>query len=148
MDLRTKAPKKYSFIPSLLFIGTSIACIVIGASCKDQATQNFKSDIVFPDSLVSFSKQIEPLFQQTCVASGCHGGLQPAANLDLTYGVCWRALIDYSPPIVIVKNGNKSPLVMYLDGRLAPQMPLRSTPLTANQINGVKKWIDEGAKPN
>jgi hypothetical protein len=97
---------------------------------------------------VSFTKQVEPLFQQTCVASGCHGGSQPAAQLNLEYGVCWRSLIDYLPPIVLVKNGNNSPLVKYLDGRLTPQMPLQSQPLTTNQINGVKKWIDEGAKPN
>lgn len=96
---------------------------------------------------MSFSKQVEPLFLQTCAGAGCHGGSQPAANLDLEVDV-WHSLIDYSPPIIIVKNGNNSPLVKYLDGRLAPQMPLRSQPLSTNQINGVKKWIDEGAKPN
>ncbi len=97
---------------------------------------------------MSFSKQVSPLLQQTCVAAGCHGGSQPAANLNLEYNVCWHSLIDYLPPIVLVKNGNNSPLVMYLDGRLAPQMPRGSQPLTKNQINGVKKWIDEGAKNN
>jgi len=53
------------------------------------------------------------------------------------------SLIDYVPPIVIVKNGNESPLVKYLDGRLAPQMPLPSATLTTNQINGVKTWNNE-----
>jgi hypothetical protein len=39
-------------------------------------------------------------------------------------------------------------LVQRIDGRLAPQMPFDSQPLTANQIAGIKKWIDEGATNN
>jgi hypothetical protein len=116
-------------------------------SCKDQTNQSRTSNIIFPTSGVSFSKHVEPLFQQTCIGAGCHGGSQPAVNLNLEINV-WSSLIDYLPPIVLVKNGNKSPLVMYLDGRLAPQMPLREQPLTTNQINGVKTWIDEGAQNN
>jgi hypothetical protein len=137
-------------IPSWYIVraGLIIYCIFNLFSCKDQTNQNLSSNIVFPDTNVSFSKQVEPLMQQTCVAAGCHGGTQPAANLNLEYDVCWHSLIDYLPPIVIVKNGNTSPLIKYLDGRLAPQMPLRQQPLTTNQINGVKKWIDEGARPN
>jgi hypothetical protein len=127
-----------------------ILCTFTLLSCKDQTNQNHTSDIVFPDSLVSFSKQVSPLFQQTCVAAGCHGGSQPAANLNLEYDVCWRSLIDFSPPIVLVKNGKNSPLIMYIDGsnRRSPRMPLNSQPLTTNQSNGIKKWIDEGAKNN
>jgi hypothetical protein len=132
------------FLPSYTFF---ILCIFTSLSCKDQTNQNLTSNIVFPDSLVSFSKQVEPLFQQTCVAAGCHGGSQPAANLNLQTDV-WHSLIDYLPPIVIPKNAATSLLILRIEGRIAPQMPLRSQPLTANQITGVKRWIDEGAKPN
>jgi mono/diheme cytochrome c family protein len=116
-------------------------------SCKDQTNPTLTSNVVFPSSGVSFSKQVEPLFMQTCVAAGCHGINQPAANLNLETDV-WHSLIDYVPPIVSVKNGNNSPLVKYLDGRLAPQMPLRQPALTTNQINGIKTWINEGAQNN
>jgi hypothetical protein len=60
----------------------------------------------------------------------------------------WQALIDYQPQIVIPNRGDVSALVRYLDGRLSPQMPLQQQPLTTNQINGIKKWIDEGALYN
>ena len=139
--------KIYSYAFSVLFISSCCICSLLLVSCKDQTSQNHTSNIVFPDSNVSFSKHVEPLFQQTCSGAGCHGGSQPAANLNLEVNM-WHSLIDYSPAIIIVKKGNNSPLVMYLDGRLSPQMPLRSQPLTTNQINGVKKWIDEGANPN
>ncbi|MCX6122003.1 MAG: hypothetical protein NTX44_10350 [Ignavibacteriales bacterium] len=148
MDLFTETPKKYSCTLPLLIIGFFIVCTITVPSCKDQTNQSNTSNIIFPDSNVSFSKYVEPLFQQTCAEAGCHGGSQPAANLNLEYDVCWHSLIDYLPPIVIPKNGNTSPLAKYLDGSLAPQMPLRSQPLTKNQINGVKKWIDEGARNN
>jgi hypothetical protein len=133
----------------LLIFGFLIFCAIDQLSCKDQTNQNLTSNIVFPDSLVSFNRQVGPLFQQTCVAGGCHGGSQPAANLNLEIDA-WHSLIDYLPPIIIVKNSNNSPLVMYIDGsnRRSPRMPLNSQPLTTNQINGVKKWIDEGAKNN
>ena len=126
-----------------LITGISFFYSLLLLSCKDQTTQNHTSNIVFPDSNVSFSKYVEPLFQETCLGGGCHGGSQPAANLDLETDM-WHSLIDYTPQIVLVRNGNNSPLVKYLDGRLAPQMPLRSQPLTTNQINGVKKWSLRG----
>jgi hypothetical protein len=138
----------FHFRPAqVIFLGLVIYFLASLLSCKDQTNQNLTSNIVFPDSLVSFSKQVEPLFRQTCVAAGCHGGSQPAANLNLDSDA-WHSLIDYSPPIILPKNGTNSILVMRLDGRIAPQMPLRSQPLTINQIKGVKKWIDEGAKYN
>jgi hypothetical protein len=134
---------------TLFKFGLFIVCSFSLLTCKDQTNQNFTSTIVFPDSLVSFNKHVEPLFHQTCAAAGCHGGSQPAAKLNLEIDT-WHSLIDYLPPIVLVKNSNNSPLVMYIDGsnRRSPQMPLNSQPLTTNQINGVKKWIDEGAKNN
>ena len=143
----TTTSKIYS-LPLLLFIaGLFIVCAFMMTSCKDQTNQSNTSNIIFPDSNVSYTKQVEPLFQQTCAQAGCHSGDQPAANLDLQIDA-WHSLINYLPPLIIVKNGNNSPLVKYLDGRLLPQMPLRSQPLTTNQINGVKKWIDEGARLN
>jgi hypothetical protein len=131
----------------LFIIGFIIFCTIDLLSCKDQTNQSSTSNIIFPASGVSFSKQVEPLFQQTCTAASCHGGSQPAANLNLEIDA-WHSLIDYLPPIVLPRNGNNSPLVMYLDGRLAPQMPFRQQPLTTNQINGVKTWINEGAQNN
>jgi hypothetical protein len=111
-------------------------------SCKQDEKKPISSDIIFPDSLISFVHHVEPLFRQTCIFSGCHGGNQPAGGLNLE-GQMWLALM--SPGNLIIKNnGYESPLVKYLDNRLQPRMPLGGT-LTTNQINGVKKWIDEGA---
>jgi hypothetical protein len=140
--------KCFSFpLSILLTIGMLVIYSLSTLSCKDETTNNHTSDIIFPDSLISFNIYVQRLFQQTCLGGGCHSGSQPAANLNLEYNT-WSALIDYQPDIVLETKGHDSPLVMYLDGRLLPQMPLQSKPLTQNQINGVKKWIDEGALNN
>jgi hypothetical protein len=81
---------------------------------------------------------------QTCVASGCHGRYQTAANLNLEDAM-WHTLI-YTPGLVAIKNSENSVLVWHLEGKLLIMPP--RTPLKANQISGVKKWIDEGALYN
>jgi hypothetical protein len=129
----------------LLIIGLLFAYTFALFSCKDQTNQSSPSNIVFPPSGVSFSKQVEPLFQQTCAAAGCHGGSQPAAGLNLEIDP-WHSLINYLPPLIIVKNGAQSPLYTEIAGN-PPLMPPNQR-LTQNQIDGVKKWIDEGAKNN
>ena len=138
-------PKKYSHTLALLIFGLLIVCIFISPSCKDQTNQNLTSNIVFPASGVSFSKQVVPLFQQTCAAGGCHGGSQAAANLNLEY-FTWDYLIDFQPKIVIGGSGKNS--ILYIDIAGNPQLMPPKQRLTQNQIDGVKTWIDEGAKNN
>ena len=110
----------------IFIIGVLFILSLVLPSCKDQTTNNGTSDIVFPDSNISFIKYVEPLFQQTCIA--CHSGNQPAANLNLEIDM-WNALRDYQPQIVIPHEGNNSPLIWYLDGRLQPRMPFQRQPL-------------------
>jgi hypothetical protein len=132
------------FINPFLTLLAIFLCVFFCNSCKDDITDSHTSSIVFPDSLISFSKHVEPLFRETCLGGQCHSSSRPAKNLNLETDV-WSSLRDHTPQIVIPYKGNESLLVLYLDGRQQPQMPLQSPPLTQNQIKGVKKWIDEGA---
>jgi len=52
------------------------------------------------------------------------------------------------PRLVVSGQSNNSLLIQRLDGRIQPRMPFNLTPLTQNQLDGVKKWIDEGALNN
>jgi uncharacterized membrane protein len=123
-----------------------VLLISIGlVSCKDTTT-NPSSEIVFPNDSVSFSKQVEPLFQQKCAHSPCHGGSAPAADLNLTYP-SYTSLLS-SPGLVIPGDANHSTLVQHLEGKFSPMPPPNFPQLTQNQITGIKTWINEGAKPN
>jgi len=104
---------------------------------------------MFPDSNVSFSKHVGPLFQQKCTGSPCHGGIAPAYQLNLEYP-SYTALMTRGG-VVVPGDAIHSILFQSIKGS-PPSMPPPNLPLskqlTANQINGVKKWIEEGAKYN
>jgi hypothetical protein len=116
-------------------------------SCKDQITEPNQSPIVFPASNISYSKYIDPLFQQRCAVGGCHSGSNAAADLDLSLP-SYDNLVYHQPRLVVSGESNNSLLVQRLDGRIQLVMPPSQSPLTSNQINGIKKWIDEGALNN
>jgi len=115
-------------------------------SCKDTQT-NPTSEIVFPNDSVSFTKHVGPLFQQRCTASPCHGSsAQNTTGLNLEYP-SYTALLGF-PGLVLPGDANHSILVQQLGGSPPLMPPPKSPQLTQNQITGVKKWIDEGAKYN
>ncbi|HTK82579.1 MAG TPA: c-type cytochrome domain-containing protein [Bacteroidota bacterium] len=118
------------------------------SSCKDDTTDNgLPIDIVFPDSNVSYGRYVQPLFDRGCAFSGCHG--------EDTYDFRGFALDSYGHlmfgtlQVVIPGDPNNSDLARRIQGLdNKPRMPLNRTPLTTNQINGIKRWIKEGAQNN
>ena len=120
----------------------------VGWSCKGSAPTGpggSPSTIIFPANGVSYSAQVQPLFDQACNASGCHGnGTQTNALVLTSYGAAVLTL----PGIVVPKNPDGSTLVKRIQGSLPPQMPPGTYTLNTNQINGIRTWIVEGAKNN
>ena len=130
----------------LVTIPVVIIGVVVVSSCEDQILGDGGASIVFPDSLVSFSQHVEPLFTQTCTTSRCHGGSAPARNLSLD-PPSYSSIINH-PGLVIAGESSNSLLVWRLEGKLLSVMPPNRDPLPQNQIKGIKKWIDEGARNN
>jgi len=125
----------------------SIILIAMGSlfSCKDSITGEGPFDIVFPDSNISYNNLIQPLFDRGCaLPGGCHAGDQPAADLGLE---SYLRLTD-RVGIVVPGSPDESLLQLRIDGRLLPRMPLNRPVLTDNQIQGIRKWILEGALNN
>jgi len=118
---------------------------VFWLSCKDTVTEPGVSNVVFPDSNISYSNQVDVLFQQSCVP-GCHDSQVDDAGLDLERP-SWSNLINHQPALVVPREANSSLLIERLDGRIPPVMP-PSQPINTNQLNGIKKWINEGAQNN
>jgi hypothetical protein len=131
-----------------LRMGILLGGLAVGMnSCKDQVVDPNANPVVFPTSKVSFSQHVQQLFQTRCAFTGCHAGSYPAAGLDLT-SPAYNSLMNHQPRLVIAGASNSSLLIERLDGRIAPQMPFNATPINANQLAGMKKWIDEGAQNN
>jgi hypothetical protein len=126
----------------------AVAVLAMVAGCKDENNPldgDSPSNIVFPISGVSYSVHVQPLFNQTCALTGCHGDGNQSSILRLT---TYDNLM-YGGALVIVRNQpDQSTLVMRIEGRIGERMPLNRRALNQNQINGIRAWIGEGALNN
>ena len=125
-------------------------------TCKDEVDGAGSDEILFPDSNVSYGKQVEPLLNLRCGAqsSQCH-----AADTYTNFGEFsldtyqhLRNRIDIVVPCFpnLPCNPELSILVRRIEGLDGNQRmpPPSSPPLTSNQINGARQWIREGARNN
>src|SRR5262249_24210316 len=90
-----------------------------------------------------FAKDVLPIPSANCYA--CHSGDSPKAGLHLD-NKQMALKGGASGRVIVPGNSNESRLVrriMGLDGRA--QMPFGRDPLGSQQINTIKRWIDQGA---
>ena len=88
---------------------------------------------------------MQPLFNQTCALTGCHGDGQQQSALRLT---SYDNLMFGGQLVVVREEPAQSVLVMRIEGRVGERMPLNRRALNQNQINGIRAWISEGALNN
>jgi Planctomycete cytochrome C len=129
-----------------IFSFTAFTLIIFYNGCKDSLTSSNIDNIVIPDSNVSYSQYIQPVFNAKCIS--CHGAGSVEGGVDLTS--CGTTTAD--PRIVFPGEPDNSVLVWTVEGNPSePLMPPPNSsypPLTQNQINGIKTWIKEGALCN
>ncbi|MSU51251.1 MAG: hypothetical protein EXS37_19555 [Opitutus sp.] len=103
-----------------------------------------KAEVVDPNAPISYWKQIRPIFQASC--QGCH---QPAKNKGGFVMTDFGRLIaggDSGFPAIVPGQPGKSPLVdsiTVMDGEA--EMPKDKTPLAADEVALISRWITEGA---
>jgi hypothetical protein len=127
------------------------ALVTLAAGCKNDTVgpgiDGSPSDIVFPVSNISYSRYVQPLFNQACAIGGCHDAGQNQSDLHLTsYGDV--VLSINATGVVIPYKPDASTLVLRIQGSVGARMPPGAFPLNSNQINGIRAWIVEGAKNN
>ena len=114
--------------------------------CDDTLTVKDVDEKIIPPTNVSFADHIYPVFQVKCIS--CHNATNPDGGLDLTsYSA---ATADFN--VIFPGNPDNSRLVWAIEGNRPPIQPMPpigySRPVTANQLQGIKTWIAEGAKDN
>ncbi len=107
---------------------------------------------------VSFSTQIQPIFDAQCAF--CHavdGIAQASVPLLLTAGDSYAMLVgqpsalDASLTFVVASDSAASLLLTKVESSNPPvgsQMPLGGTAMSAADVNLIRTWIDEGALDN
>jgi hypothetical protein len=128
----------------IALLGCALIVLIGLVSCRDTSNPVTKiDDIVFPDSNISYDRQVQPLFNVGCALAACHDrATDQNKNLDLTsFAGVWANF-----GVVVAGDTSNSRLVWSIEGRpgTVPMPP--SKPLTQNQIRGLKRWIFEGAK--
>ncbi len=127
-----------------IFLFAAFTAFILYNGCKDTITNSDINKVVIPDSNVSYSKYIQPLFNVKCTS--CHGNGTTDGGVTLTS--CSQATAD--PSIVFPGEPENSILVWAIEGNPAtsPMPPIGYPTLNQNQIQGVKVWIKEGAQCN
>jgi hypothetical protein len=127
---------KYFIFISLAFV------ILIAQSCDDSLTSSDIDNIVMPDSNVSYSMHVAPVFEIKCVP--CHNSQRSEAGLDLSSWV--NATRD---PTIIFPGSDSTSILAFTIERIPPYAPMPPNEwLKRNHIDGIRTWIREGAQNN
>lgn len=104
----------------------------------------------------SLAADIQPLFNKSCAFANCHDA-SAAAGLELSTGKAYANLVnvasvnDPAKVRVIPNDADNSYLYIKIVGDPndgTSRMPISGSPLSANEIQLIKNWIDAGAKNN
>src|SRR5438067_1018794 len=90
-----------------------------------------------------FTRDIVPIFERSC--QRCHRGDEAKGGLKLD---SFDNILQGGAkgPVILPGNPDKSRLIMYVDGRLQPRMPVGGAPLRPAEIAVLRNWIALGAK--
>lgn len=95
---------------------------------------------------ISYSKDIQPIFNANCATPSCHG-TNPPSGLKLTsYADITKGGVSGKP--YVAGDSANSLIVKRLEGTIPPKMPSGGAPLSSDQIKRIKDWINAGAKDN
>ncbi len=90
---------------------------------------------------VTFRDQVGPLFRRRC--TGCHGGGQPKADLDLSRYVAAMAG-GSSGEVLVPGDPLQSRLYLLVSHAEEPHMPPERPRLPRAELNLIRQWIDGG----
>jgi hypothetical protein len=96
---------------------------------------------------ISYSAEIQSIFDNNCAVSGCHVVGSAPANLILdSYANLMAG--SQSGQIVIPYLPDSSIIIQQVEGSRQPQMPFGRTPLSNATIQKIREWIAQGARNN
>ena len=93
---------------------------------------------------VDFIRDIQPILADACVK--CHGAEKQKSGYRLDAKAVALTQGDNHAPNIIPGKSAESPLIHFVAGLDEEmKMPPKDTPLTAEQIGLLRRWIDDGA---
>ena len=97
------------------------------------------------ESRVDYNTQIKPLLNKNCIA--CHGGVKKASGFSLLFKHEALAPAKSGKLAIIPGDADGSEMIRRLTlTDLDERMPLDHPPLKPDEIEVLRKWIDQGAE--
>jgi ankyrin repeat protein len=104
----------------------------------------FEAAVAQSPDKVDFARDVQPILRQSCI--GCHGPILHQANFRLDRRTDAMRGGTTTASAIHPGDGRSSTLYIKISSsRFGPQMP-PSGPLRPEQIEIIKRWIDEGAE--
>ncbi len=128
-----------SMLHSRLFSFIALATIYCCLDCVGQLNAVQVGDVVGEEGVVMFNRDVRPILTKHC--TGCHGGVKQAAGLSFVYPeeASWTAEAgDLEDSVLFERVISDDP-----DERMPP--PEHGPPLSKQEIETLKKWIEQGA---
>jgi hypothetical protein len=95
------------------------------------------------EKLVDYDTQIHAIIADHCLT--CHSAAVKSGGLSLeTYDGIMTG--GRNGQAVVPGHGKESLIIEHLTGEILPQMPMGLDPLSADQIETIRLWIDQGAR--
>ncbi|MBO0938173.1 DUF1553 domain-containing protein [Fibrella sp. HMF5335] len=94
---------------------------------------------------VDFNTQVKPILNKSCIT--CHGGVKKASNFSLLFKEEAFAPAKSGHPAIVPGDADKSELIRRLTATDPDErMPLDGPPMKPEDIETLRKWIDQGAE--
>ena len=94
---------------------------------------------------VDFTTQVKPLINQNCIT--CHGGVKQKAGFSLLFREEALAKTQSGKPAIIPGDADNSELIRRITlNDPEERMPYMHDPLSSENIDIIRRWINEGAK--
>ncbi len=132
---------KQQFIITAIAFFLVTGFITLQSGAMDVVTAVHPSEVSVHEN-VSFKHEILPILEAGCAK--CHGGEFPSEGLSME---SYETLLagSQSGQVIIPGDANSSLLFEKIE---SGEMPKRGSDLTAEQIQLIQQWIDEGALNN
>ncbi len=115
------------------------ACLL--TACPTNGLTN-PDNIIFPDSLVSYSRHVQPFFTLRCYP--CHDDSRAFGGIRLT---SYSNVMFSRANLVVPGRADVSLLIQVLEQQITHNAGnIQSIP--SDQIRGIRTWINEGALNN
>jgi len=122
-----------------LIKGALFILVAFGTGCRKDIERPRTVNL---EATISFSKTIQPIFNDNCAKSGCH--VEWGQSPNLSPGVAYDQLMELG----YVDPANPEGSLLYQKvSATVKQMPPTGN-LSSLQINSIYAWIKQGAKNN